>query len=49
MPKILRQVLESVNKPVIAGGLIREKEDVTAALAAGAVAVSATSPAVWAM
>ena len=49
MPKIIRQVKETVNKPVIAGGLIRQKEDVTAALAAGAVAVSATSPEVWAM
>ena len=49
MPKIIHQVMETVDKPVIAGGLIREKEDVTAALAAGAVAVSATSPDVWAM
>ena len=49
MPKIIRQVQETVSKPVIAGGLIRQKEDVTAALTAGAVAVSATSPEVWEM
>ena len=50
MPKIISRVrLVAAGKPVIAGGLIREKEDVTAALTAGAVAVSATSPAVWEM
>ncbi len=50
MPKIISRVrLVAAGKPVIAGGLIREKGDVTAALTAGAVAVSATSPAVWEM
>ena len=49
MPKIIRQVRELTGKPVIAGGLITDKEDVTAALGAGAVAVSTTAPAVWAM
>lgn len=48
MPKIIRRVQAS-GKPVIAGGLITDKEDVTGALGAGAVAVSATNPAVWAM
>ncbi len=49
MPKIIRRVRAVAGKPVIAGGLITEKEDVTAALGAGAVAVSTTNPAVWAM
>lgn len=49
MPKIIRRVAEGTGKPVIAGGLIDEKEDVVAALNAGAVAVSATNPRVWAM
>ena len=49
MPKIIRRVAEAAGKPVIAGGLIEEKEDVVAALGAGAVAVSASNPAVWAM
>lgn len=49
MPKIVRRVAETTGKPVIAGGLIDEKEDVVAALNAGAVAVSATNPEVWRM
>lgn len=49
MPKIIRRVAQAAGKPIIAGGLIEEKEDVLAALAAGAVAVSASNPAVWAM
>lgn len=47
MPKVIRRLAGSVRKPIIAGGLIQDKEDVTGALAAGAVAVSSTSPAVW--
>ncbi|MEG0803419.1 MAG: glycerol-3-phosphate responsive antiterminator [Pygmaiobacter sp.] len=35
--------------PIIAGGMIKTKEDVYAALSAGAAAVSSTNPAVWAM
>ena len=49
MPKIIRRVAQLTEKPVIAGGLISDKEDVTAALSAGAVAVSTTNPAVWRM
>lgn len=49
MPKIIRRVAQLTGKPVIAGGLISDKEDVTGALSAGAVAVSSTNPAVWAM
>ena len=49
MPKIIRRVAQLTGKPVIAGGLISDKEDVTAALSAGAVAVSTTNPAVWRM
>lgn len=49
MPKIIRQLCKTTGKPIIAGGLISDKEDVTGALGAGAVAVSSTNPAVWAM
>ena len=49
MPKIIRRVCAAAGKPVIAGGLITDKEDVTGALGAGAVAVSTTNPAVWDM
>lgn len=49
MPSIIRWVAQVTGQPVIAGGLIRYKEDVTAALSAGAVAVSTTNPGVWEM
>lgn len=49
MPKIIRRVAQVTGKPIIAGGLISDKEDVTGALGAGAVAVSTTNPAVWKM
>ena len=49
MPKIIRQLCRTTGKPIIAGGLISDKEDVTGALGAGAVAVSSTTPAVWSM
>lgn len=47
MPKIIRKIVTSVHKPIIAGGLISDKEDVVNALGAGAIAVSSTNPAVW--
>ena len=49
MPKIIRRLCATTGKPIIAGGLITDKEDVTGALGAGAVAVSTTNPAVWRM
>jgi len=47
MPKVIRRVVKMTKVPVIAGGLIAEKEDVMAALTAGAISVSSTNPAVW--
>lgn len=49
MPKIIRWVACVTQKPVIAGGLIQDKEDVITALSAGAVAVSTTNSHVWEM
>lgn len=49
MPKVIRRVCALVKVPVIAGGLISDKEDVVAALSAGAIAVSSTNPNVWLM
>ncbi len=49
MPKIITRVSRMVKVPVIAGGLISEKEDVMAALSAGAISVSTTNPSVWEM
>lgn len=47
MPKIIRQVANSTKTPVIAGGLISDKEDVVTALSSGAVAISSTNDKVW--
>ncbi|MFV0414339.1 MAG: glycerol-3-phosphate responsive antiterminator [Oscillospiraceae bacterium] len=47
MPKILQKIVEQANIPVIAGGLITEKEDVVHALSVGAVAISTTNQKAW--
>ena len=47
MPKIIRRIRQMVDVPLIAGGLISDKEDIIAALDAGATSVSATDPNVW--
>ena len=46
MPKIIRRMRKQLNVPVIAGGLIADKEDVIQALDAGAVAISTTNESV---
>lgn len=47
MPKMITQLADKLNVPVIAGGLIQDKEDVLAALNAGAIAISSTNEEVW--
>lgn len=47
MPKIIRLLTEKIEKPIIAGGMIRDKEDILSALSAGAVAISSTNEKVW--
>ncbi len=47
MPKTLRSICSMVPYPVLAGGLIADKEDVMAALDAGAVAISTTNQDIW--
>jgi len=49
MPKIIWRLVEMTGKPVIAGGLISDKEDIVNALGAGAVAISSTNTDVWFM
>lgn len=53
LPGLMPKIIQSVNRvspvPVIAGGLISDKEDIMAALSAGAISVSSTNPAVWEM
>lgn len=47
MPKLIKEVCKTTKIPVIAGGLISDKDSVMAALSAGAIAVSTTNPEVW--
>lgn len=49
MPKVIRMMSKNLSVPVITGGLISEKEDVIAALNAGAAAISTTNQDVWRM
>ncbi len=49
MPRVITEVCQRYSTPVIAGGLIKYKEDVLAAIRAGAAAVSTTCHAVWRM
>lgn len=47
MPKVFGRIAKVSRIPMIAGGLITEKEDVIAALSVGAIAVSSTNQDVW--
>ncbi len=49
MPKVIGKVCKMSKTPIIAGGLISDKESVMAALSAGAIAVSSTNHEVWKM
>lgn len=49
MPKIIERVRHLTRTPIIAGGLITDKESVMGALSAGAIAVSTTNKDVWKM
>lgn len=48
MPGVIRRLADTTPLPIIAGGLISQKDDVVAALTAGACAVSTTDAAIWA-
>lgn len=47
MPKVIKKVNNISKVPVIAGGLIADREDVMSALSNGAVAISATDYDIW--
>ena len=49
MPKIIKKIRHQNSLPVIASGLIYDKEDVVTALSAGAAAISSTCVDVWAL
>lgn len=47
MPKVITRVTKSQKIPVIAGGMIENKEDVMLALRAGATSISTTKQELW--
>ena len=47
MPKVIQKLCKSSPIPVIAGGMVSEKEDIMALLQAGAVSVSSTNQDTW--
>lgn len=49
MPKIIKKISEISSVPVIAGGLVTDKEDVIGALSNGAIGISSTRKEVWGM
>ena len=49
MPKIVAKVCKLSPIPVIAGGLVSDKEDILTLLQAGVTSISTTNPNVWSM
>jgi glycerol-3-phosphate responsive antiterminator len=47
MPKVVSRVCKLSPIPVIAGGLVSDKEDIMTLLQAGVISVSCTNPNVW--
>lgn len=47
MPKIVSKICRISSTPVIAGGLVSDKEDVMALLQAGVISISSTNEAIW--
>lgn len=47
MPKVVGKIVEMAKCPVIAGGLVSDKEDVMSLLDAGASCISSTNTSVW--
>lgn len=47
MPRVIRQITGKVAIPVIAGGLVSEKDDIYDAIKAGAIAVSTSNRELW--
>ena len=47
MPRVIAEISTRTQVPVIAGGLLRDKADIMAAMRAGAAAVSTSAPSLW--
>ncbi|MCX2729271.1 glycerol-3-phosphate responsive antiterminator [Saccharopolyspora sp. NFXS83] len=49
VPRVISWLRADIDVPIIAGGLVCDKEDVVAALGAGAAAIASSNTDVWAM
>lgn len=49
MPKVVSKICKLSSTPVIAGGLVSEKEDIMELLDAGVTSISSTNPNIWFM
>ena len=47
MPRVIDRLSRKIRQPIIASGLIIDKQDIMSALSAGALAVSTTSTELW--
>lgn len=47
MPKVVARICKMSGVPVIAGGLVSDKEDILDLLEAGVISVSSTNPSIW--
>ena len=47
MPRVISRLCGQLSQPLIASGLLSDKQDVMAALSAGAAAVSTTCEELW--
>ncbi len=47
MPKVVKRICSMSSTPVIAGGLVSEKEDIMELLNAGVISISSTNPDIW--
>lgn len=47
LAKVMKYLVETIDKPVVATGLTQDSEDVMAALKAGAIAVATSNKELW--
>ncbi|PLR75920.1 glycerol-3-phosphate responsive antiterminator GlpP [Bacillus sp. V3-13] len=47
IPRIIRQMSENINIPILAGGLVQTEEEVASAIHAGAIAVTTSRVELW--
>lgn len=47
LSKVMKYLVESINKPIVASGLTQDREDIIGALKAGAIAVATSNRGLW--